>query len=219
MIGILDCKQQKLTPALLNKEGIISKIMESSRMHKEEAEGLGLGNGTRATGRSVVRQLLLRQGRPRGMLRPAYRFSLPFASHPRVKVQERAYSWSSFMYPLLFPPALDQGEEWSNHSSLHSIREVLYVQWQGFPGGSVVKNPPAFAGDTGSIPGSGRSPGGMNGNPLQYSCLENPMDRGAWWTIVLGVVKSWTWLNEHTQTHIYTMGNFPQREIKATTRS
>ena len=47
------------------------------------------------------------------------------------------------------------------------------------PGGSVVKNPPANAGDTGSIPGSGRSPGEGNGNPLQYSCLENPMDRGA----------------------------------------
>ena len=52
----------------------------------------------------------------------------------------------------------------------------------GFPGGVVVKNPPANAGDTGdagSIPGSGRAPGGGNGNPLQYSCLENPMDRGA----------------------------------------
>ena len=53
----------------------------------------------------------------------------------------------------------------------------------GFPGGSVVKNLPANAGDTGdtgSIPGSGRSPGEGNGNPLQYSYLENPMDRGAW---------------------------------------
>ena len=49
----------------------------------------------------------------------------------------------------------------------------------GFPGGSVVKNLPANAGDTGSIPGSERSPGGGNGSPLQYSCLENPMDRGA----------------------------------------
>ena len=49
----------------------------------------------------------------------------------------------------------------------------------GFPGGSVVKNPPVNAGDAGLIPGSGRSPGEGNGNPLQYSCLENPMDRGA----------------------------------------
>ena len=49
---------------------------------------------------------------------------------------------------------------------------------RGFPGSSVVKNPPANAGDMGSIPGWGRSPGGGNGNPLQRSCLENPMDRG-----------------------------------------
>ena len=56
----------------------------------------------------------------------------------------------------------------------------------GFPGGSVVKNPPANLGDAGngvSIPGWGRSPGGGNNNPLQYSCLENPMDRGAWWAM------------------------------------
>ena len=57
----------------------------------------------------------------------------------------------------------------------------------GFPGGSVVKSPPANAGDPGSIPGSGRSPAEGNGNPLQYSHLENPSDRGAWWAIVHGV--------------------------------
>ena len=50
----------------------------------------------------------------------------------------------------------------------------------GFLGGPVVKNPPANAGDAIWTPGSGRSPGGGNGNPLQYFCLENPMDRGAW---------------------------------------
>ena len=48
--------------------------------------------------------------------------------------------------------------------------------------------------DVGSIPKSGRSPGGGNDNPLQYSCLENPMDRGPWWAIVYGVAKSWTHL-------------------------
>ena len=47
------------------------------------------------------------------------------------------------------------------------------------------------AGDSGSIPGLGRSPGGENGNPLQYSCLGNPMDRGAWWPTVRGVTESW----------------------------
>ena len=68
--------------------------------------------------------------------------------------------------------------------------------------GSVVKNPPANAGakgDSGSIPGLGRSPGGGNGNPLQYSCLENPMDRGAWWTVVHGVAKSQVQLTTHAQ--------------------
>ena len=61
--------------------------------------------------------------------------------------------------------------------------------------GVVVKNLPINAGDikdSGSIPGSGRSPGGGHGNSLQYSCLENPMDRGAWWAAVHGVAKSQT---------------------------
>ena len=53
----------------------------------------------------------------------------------------------------------------------------------------MVKNPRANAGDMSSIPGSGRSPGGGNGNPLKYSCLGNPMDRGAWWATVHGVAK------------------------------
>ena len=53
----------------------------------------------------------------------------------------------------------------------------------------MVKNPPANAGDTGSIPGSGRSPGEGNVNPLQYFCLGNPMDNGAWWAIVCGTAK------------------------------
>ena len=65
----------------------------------------------------------------------------------------------------------------------------------------VVKNPSASAGDTreaGSIPGSGRSPGEGNGNPFHYSCLENPMDRRAWWAAVHGVAKSQTWLSDRT---------------------
>ena len=65
----------------------------------------------------------------------------------------------------------------------------------GFPGGSMVKNPSVNAGDVrdmGSIPESERSPGEENGNPLQYSCLENPMDRGAWWAIIVGVTKTRT---------------------------
>ena len=64
----------------------------------------------------------------------------------------------------------------------------------GFP---VVKNAPADAGDAGSVPELGRSPGEGNGDPLQYSCLENPMDRGAQWATVPGVRKSGTRLSMH----------------------
>ena len=61
-----------------------------------------------------------------------------------------------------------------------------------FSGGSMVKNPSANTGEAGSIPVLGRSPGEGNGSPLQYSYLENPMDRGAWRATVHGVAKSWT---------------------------
>ena len=67
--------------------------------------------------------------------------------------------------------------------------DSLYIRNQGFPGGSVVKNSPANTGDAGLIPGLGRSPGEGNGNPLQYYSLGNPMDRGGWRAIVLGVTK------------------------------
>ena len=60
----------------------------------------------------------------------------------------------------------------------------------------MVKSLPTNDGDSGSVPGSGRSTGEGNGNPLQYSCLENPMDRKAWWATVQGVAKSWTQLSD-----------------------
>ena len=72
----------------------------------------------------------------------------------------------------------------------------------GFPGGSVVKNPPASAGDSGSITRLGRSPGEGNGNPLQYSRLGNPMDRGAWQATVHGATKSWARLSDWACTPI-----------------
>ena len=65
----------------------------------------------------------------------------------------------------------------------------------GFPGGSVVKNPLAGIGDVSSIPESERSPGEENGNALQYSCLGNPMDRGAWRATVHRAAKSWIQLS------------------------
>ena len=77
----------------------------------------------------------------------------------------------------------------------------------------MVKNPPADAGDTGDlglIPGSGRSPEGGHGNPFQYSCLENPMDRGAWQATVHRVTNSWTqlkWLSMHAYRYISLQPN------------
>ena len=75
----------------------------------------------------------------------------------------------------------------------------------GFPGGASSKEPSANAGDRrygSSIPGLGRFPGGGHGNPLQYSCLENPMDRGAWWVTVDRVTQTRTWLKQ-LSVHIY----------------
>ena len=93
----------------------------------------------------------------------------------------------------------------------------LHINCWGFPGGSVVKNLLANAGDsrdTGSIPEWGRSPVRGNGYPLQYSCLKNPMDRGAGWTTVLGVAESDRTeqltlslsfiIHTHTHTHTHT---------------
>ena len=78
-------------------------------------------------------------------------------------------------------------------------QNIAYNSSQGgFPGGSAVENPPANAGDVGLIldfPGSGKYPREGNGKPLQYSCLGNPMDRGAWFDTVHGVGKSQTYLS------------------------
>ena len=90
----------------------------------------------------------------------------------------------------------------------------------------VVKNLPANAGntrDTGSIPGSGRFPGRGNGNPLQYSCLKNPTDRGTWWAIVHGAAKELdlterlntnTHTRTHTHTHIHNMAELKKHYAK-----
>ena len=91
-----------------------------------------------------------------------------------------------------------------------------FLEYRSMTGGAsqvalMVKNPPANAGDgrdTGSIPGSGRSPGGRHGNPLQYSCLENPMDRGTWKATVHRVAKSWTRL-KRLSTHALVQSNSP----------
>ena len=108
--------------------------------------------------------------------------------------------------------------------SLYSVGLIAWV-----PGGSaLVKNLPVRAGgarDLGSIPGSGRFPGGGHGNPLQYSCLETPRDRGAWWTAVYGVEQGRTQLKRLSSSsssvsigcqilgkvlHIHTFMNYQQ---------
>ena len=81
----------------------------------------------------------------------------------------------------------------------------MYIE--DFPGGALVKNLPAKAGDTrhaGSIPVSGKSPGGGNGNTLQYSCTENSMGRGAWWATAHGGYTESDCVIEHTHTHTHT---------------
>ena len=84
-----------------------------------------------------------------------------------------------------------------------SIFVNSYLCLRCFPGGTVVKNLPAIAGDMGSIPGSGRSPGEAHGHLLQYSCLGNPMDRGSCWATIHRVTKSWTRLSMLMPTYTY----------------
>ena len=113
--------------------------------------------------------------------------SIPIHSSKRAQLDARSFCqtlWNSFAFSLMF----------SNN---------------GFPGRAVVKNPPANTGnarDVDLIPGSGRSPEVGNGNPLQYSCLENSTDRGAWRdTLVQGVSKSQTWLSTVMASYVYLL--------------
>ena len=81
--------------------------------------------------------------------------------------------------------------------AVHNLALAVYLevgiqQHRGFPGGTNGKESACSVGDAGLIPGLGRSPGEGNSNPLQYSCLENPVDRGVWWVTVHGVIKSQT---------------------------
>ena len=79
---------------------------------------------------------------------------------------------------------------------LFQLRIYFKFSLESFPCNSVSKESACNAGDPGSIPGLGRSPGEGNGNPVQYPCLKNLMDRGAWWATVHGVAKSWARLSD-----------------------
>ena len=100
-------------------------------------------------------------------------------------------TWEAVMYDIC---------TYIPHMYLH-----VFIYTYGSPGGSVVKNLPANAGDTGSIPRSGKIPREVNSNPLQYPCLGNSMDRGAWRATVHGVTKSQTWFSDYTTTATQTI--------------
>ena len=100
--------------------------------------------------------------------------------------------------------------DWSHHRDYLGHEDLFCSSFVGFPGGSEVKVSACNAGGLGSIPGSGRSPGEGNGNPLQYSCVENPMDGGAWWATVHGVAKSWTRLSDLTHSLAHSTNSASQ---------
>ena len=111
-------------------------------------------------------------------------------------LQARTLEWAAI--------SSSRGSSWPRDQNLISCvcctgRCILYpcATWEG-PGSSDGKESACNAGDLGLIPGSGTSPGGGKSNPLQYSCLENSMDRGAWWAIVHGPAKSRTQLSDKT---------------------
>ena len=119
--------------------------------------------------------------------------------------------------------------QWFYHPLIILIWLIYYSHFIIFIGSSqvalVVKNPPVYAedkSDRGSILGPGRSPGGGNGNPPQYSCLENPMDIGACQALVHRVAKHWTqlrWLHLHTHTHTHTHFTFLTMLLSSTGNS
>ena len=127
-----------------------------------------------------------------GALRPSSSPGRMVSFHPALLPVDGASSALSL--PVSFParphhPPSPPSDPVPLQGHRHFLIQSQRKNGYGFPGGAVMKNPPASAGDTGLIPGSERSPGGGNGNPLQYSCLGNPMDRGAWWATVHGATR------------------------------
>ena len=125
----------------------------------------------------------------------------------QIKATAR-YHFTSVRMPL--PNKARKNERWQGCGEKGTLvhcwreRKLVSLLWKtSFPGGSVVKSPPANAGearDVGVNPGLGRSPAVGNGNPLQYSCLGNSMEKGNWRAIIHGVTKSWTQLSNYAHT-------------------
>ena len=129
--------------------------------------------------------------------RQEYWSGLPFPS-PRGSSKRRDRTWVSWIASRFF----NIWAIWAQN--LKKKKRVKYsidhfVYWLvSFPCGSDCKESSCNAGDLGSIPRLGRSPGEGNSYPLHYSCLENPMDRRPWWATARGITKSWTWLSDFT---------------------
>ena len=135
-----------------------------------------------ASVQSVV-SFLLREQTMRKKMLPVYTVAMDPGSCPYLKIRHSSKPCICRLY--------------ETNSILNSLVLIII---QGFPGGSDGKTSACNAGDPGSIPGSGKSPGEGNGNSLQYSCLENSMDGGAWQATVLGVTKSQSRLSNLTFT-------------------
>ena len=125
---------------------------------------------------------------------------------PRSSVTSRGQSQPRWSWRGTDLRRLESSVDFSHlHTEVGLGPSFKLFRVSSFPGGSEDKVSACNAGDPGSIPGLGKSPGEGNGDPFQYSCLENPMDRGAWRATVHGVSKSWTRLNDFT----FDTGNAP----------
>ena len=142
----------------------------------------------------------IHQGRPRALaLSTLHRASFTALSNPLSKAWIMGHP---LLYPLVSPLSEVSSPlvAWIVISTQNTpkCKYSAFLSRRDFPGGSDGKTSAYSVGEPGSSPGSGRSPGEGNGNPFQYSCLENPMDGGAWQTIVHGVPKNWTQLSNFT---------------------